>query len=223
MKSLPFQLVAICIAAMAMTAPAALAQNMVLNPGFELDQLAGVNPPTDWSSTGNSVYNWGTQSAATTNALAHSGAWSVLLTVTGGEASGFPDAIYQSIAVVAGDTYNVSVWFYKSQNTRTSLRLAPNDPLLSNVYIAEDAAGSGHVNNWYQLAGTWTAPAGATSVDLRLYAWQESDFTNGSASTVTYFDDVSLSLPTVPEPGSLVVLVVGLAALAIGLRLRRSK
>ena len=92
-------------AALALTVPASQAQNLLADPGFEL-QLAAPNPNTNgvpgWANFGGAVF--------LNTPLAHSGNW-VLDTPDNGGGYSVPGS-YQVFAASAGETFTLSGWVY---------------------------------------------------------------------------------------------------------------
>jgi hypothetical protein len=219
MKHLRCMAVLALIAAMVMTGRCAFAE-MIVNGSFE-DDGAVASPATGWMNG-----YWGGNNATTNNEF-YSGAWSEML--YGNPGAGTPDATLQLIPnIVPGTTYAWSGWVKKMQDTRVNMRLAPKDAsgnfLDVSTYVngVIDQAGSGNVGRWFQLDNLpWTAPAGAASVELRLYAYQGSA-NGGSDNDITYFDKISFA--PVPEPSMLALLGVGaIGLLACGWRRQHSK
>jgi hypothetical protein len=199
-------IVAVSLITAAFAAPA-LADNLLLNPGFE-DGVTGPigNGMPNWNVWGNSGWH-------------HDDAGKVI----GTKAIKFwwdDCGIWQDVTVAGGSQYTFSVlafnasgdplwgWngllkaeFYNSAlGTDGAHRLAAID--VGRFYSASDPT-----DQWVLLTGTVTAPANADigRIQLNIADWQSG--VHGSLN----FDEASISL--VPEPATVLLLGLGLAAL----------
>src|ERR1700730_9066283 len=100
---------AVAAAAMMFGAPAAQA-NLVVNGGFETGNLTG------WSLTNNLDGNTG---VSTSSFYVHSGRFGLFFGNVGSDA-----ILSQTLATVAGTTYDVSFWFHNQGGTPNQIALA---------------------------------------------------------------------------------------------------
>ena len=211
-------------ALLAFIAPTTQAQNLLTDPGFELQTTAPNPNPTG-------VPGWANFNGASflQTPLAHSGSY-VLDTPNSGGGYSVPGT-YQVFAATPGETFTFSSWVYTpnqlvaNANDFAILQLSffagsPPDnyggtgvgsPVGVNV---GDPAGGGGValpqGVWTFATVSATAPAGANSLGaylLNINADSNADF---------YFDDASLT--ATPEPSTLALIGVGL----LGVWRRRS-
>jgi hypothetical protein len=215
----------------ALTSSTAQAQNLLADPGFEL-QLAAPNPNP------NGVPGWANFGGASflSTPLAHSGNW-VLDTPDNGGGYSVPGT-YQDFAASPGETFTFSGWVYTPNvlpvngNDFAIFQLSfftgtpPNNyaggagvgPAVG-VNIGEPAGGGGVA----LPQGVWTyasvtATAGAGTGSLGAYILD----INADANADFYFDDMSLTATAVPEPASLALLGMGLTIPFYFLRRRKS-
>ncbi|MBR6617276.1 MAG: Cna B-type domain-containing protein [Oscillospiraceae bacterium] len=97
---------------------------------------------------------------------------------------------YTMDSFTAGSTYTYSAWVKVVSNSARNIQLmvAYNGASDGTDIITQSITP----NTWTQLSGTFTVPADATSVSLRVVA-KELDYNNGSQEF--YIDDVTISGP----------------------------
>jgi len=213
---------AVSVAALALTVPTSQAQNLIADPGFEL-QLAAPNPNT------NGVAGWANFGGATflNTPLAHSGNW-VLDTPDNGGGYSVPGS-YQVFAASAGETFTLSGWVY----TPNVLPVNGNDFAILQLSFFTGAPP----NNYGGGSGVGSAvgvdvgqPAGGGGIDLPQGVWTYASATgtagagtgsvgaylldiNADANADFYFDDIHLT--QVPEPSSLTLIGIGIGTLSV--------
>jgi hypothetical protein len=182
----------IIVAITVLSAAPALAQNLLVNPGFDdADQLDG------WTCTSDhGVASWSTEDRG---GSAISGSMMHDVTATSNNRW---LGCRQCVPVSAGSSYLVSGWYYW-----------PNDPDVTqdgtprfSVYFYSDATcttglASGATSNDFPIYDTWlafttsemTAPAGAVAADIIFLTWQ--DLANDPVRA--RFDDLAF-IPTLP-------------------------
>nr|WP_294557438.1 hypothetical protein [uncultured Rhodopila sp.] len=201
-------------AAFVLASPAR-ADNIVLNPGFELDDASGgpVTPPTDWTVTAiNGIADVGVE-----NGFANSGNNAAYI--------GY-GTLSQTLATVAGALYSVS--FYVGINDGTTL----TDP---NATFSASAGGADLLggaltpgppnpgsfiqcpNPASQCVAETTNTFTATSTSTVLSFTGLTSLSGSSPTGVWYLDDVAVELiagpQVVPEPAAAALLIPALAGL----------
>jgi len=159
------------------------AQNLVLNPGFELWDDA--TTPTSWTKAENV-----TQEMAAENV--HSGTYSAKHT-----ADGTKD-ISQTFSVVPGTNYKLSIWYKNEGGDGTDCRIWSNW-VADGTNLTDDAAVlKGPDNGYFTSSTTWseysvvvTAPATATDFYFEVRSY---------GSAITYWDDFSFEEYTDVDP-----------------------
>jgi hypothetical protein len=207
----------VCAGALSLTvAQSVSGQNLLTDPGFE-GQVTAPNPnPTGvpgWANFGGAAFS---------TTYAHSGSWSLYTPDNGGGYS-VPGS-YQVFAASPGQTFTFSGWVYTpntlvaNDNDFALLQLTfytgapPNNygggtGTSYGVDIGDPSGGGGVAlpqGVWTSASITETAPAGTASVGayvLDINADKNADF---------YFDDMSLTATSVPEPASLSLAGLGL-------------
>ncbi len=207
----------VSVGALTLTVSTSQAQNLLADPGFEL-QLTAPNPNP------NGVAGWANFGGATflNTPLAHSGQW-VLDTPDNGGGYNVPGS-YQDFAASAGETFTFSGWVYTPNvlpangNDFAILQLSfytgapPNNyaggtgvgPAVG-VDIGQPAGGGGIAlpqGVWTYASVTATAGAGTGSVGAYILD------INADANADFYIDDMSLT--AVPEPSSLSLIGLGM-------------
>jgi PEP-CTERM motif len=206
--------------ASALFVSAASAQNLLTDPGFEL-QTAAPNP----NPTG--IPGWGNFGGANflSTPLAHSGSW-VLDTPDNGGGYNVPGS-YQTFIASPGQTFTLSSYVYTpnalvaQSNDYAILQLdfysgaAPSDYAMGTDYLTvgtdigtpAGAAPAGLVTlpqaTWTLASVSATAPAGTNTMACYLLD------INADSNADFYFDDASLTATSVPEPASLGLLCLG--------------
>jgi hypothetical protein len=178
--------VALCV--MGITG-SALAQELLLNPGFETWTAGAGGPPDNWSLSG--INMTATQESGTI----HGGTYSVNTTWT----TTSTRWLLQRVVVVGDQSYDMSAWAYDNDpDGRGRLAIRWFDSAGVNVgawygtNYTEDSA------TWQQLvSGSQTAPATAETahVELRLY-----DVTGWDGNATIYWDDASFQVGGPPPP-----------------------
>jgi hypothetical protein len=215
-------------AALALTTLTTQAQNLLTDPGFELQTTAPNPNPTGipgWANFGGANF--------LETPLAHSGNW-VLDTPDNGGGYSVPGT-YQALAASPGETFTLSGWVYTpnvlvaNDNDFAILQLSffsgapPNNyaggtstgPAVG-VNVGDPAGGGGVAlpqGVWTFASVTAVAPAGTASLGAYILD------INADANADFYFDDMSLT--AVPEPSTLVL--AGLGGLSMLLFLRQQK
>jgi len=156
-------LLATC-AALAVTPTASLAQNLVLNPGFETNTVCAA---ANWTSVGtcHATYSY-------TTGIQHSGTQALAI----GNFSSGPSNISQTIAVAAGK-YSFSFWYDV---------FIPGAGASFNASVGSHTfnIGASAPTNYTQVTQQFTLPAGTTTVSFA---------TASGTAWVVAIDDVSLT------------------------------
>lgn len=207
--------------AVAFVAPSVVSANLLLNPGFEIEDLSGGVEDGKVGSIAAATwvqFNDTSPPAALAvrdDTMPLSGQWDFLMQ-TESDTSGFAGA-YQEIAVVPGQSYTFSVWAKVDDLADGTPGVDDGGSPTSEARIRLEwhstavGGGSGEISgtrvevnitsaitNSYQLFQvSGIAPAGAMKVRPALALSANDD--------IFYFDDASL----VPEPASAALLAVG--------------
>jgi hypothetical protein len=211
---------AIAVAAtLAVAAPLAAHANLIVNGSFEADVqasaswtvLAGL---TGWQADAGS----GVELRNAVAGLAHDGANFVELDTNPGRFGNatFDDStnsgIWQTVDTQAGASYELT-WFYAP---RGGVAVDSNDiGVYWNGTLLTTSGGSGAGQSGNVWTGYSFTVTGTGSDTLRFAAGGRADRLGGG------LDSVSLVAAPVPEPGSLAMLLAGLAAVGFVARRRR--
>lgn len=172
--------------------PAVAGANLVTNPGFETGDITG------WSNSG-AVF------VPCDAALAHSGSCVLVLPTQ----SSAPTALTQSIATVAGGSYDLDFWFrHVESNPSTTFSVSWD----GNVIFTEVGGPSTAYTD--PAFANLIATTGTTLLEFKVL----------STGFFNYFlDDITLtaSAASAPEPGTLVLLALGVGGVGIAARHRR--
>ena len=153
-------------------------QNLVLNGDFE---AWTANAPDSWTTIESGI----TVSAEDNPAFFHGGSWSMKTEVTTGD-QGSTD-FRQSLDVVSGETYDVSVWIYHA-----------DDGVQARLFVGDYRGYSDNsiVGAWQEMTYSYTATAtGSIEVGLRFY--DQSTF---DVSSTLYIDDYTMVVGVPPVP-----------------------
>ena len=188
-------LVAFC----ALIPPAARADNLVANGGFETGDFTGW---TTAPAASGSLFGVDNNDPTTNNSgdLPHSGTYFAYF---GGTTVGSYDGISQDLATVPGTTYQVSFWLANDDGPENDFQAYWGGNLILDVNNADPF---GYTNY------TFTETATSASTQLMFLAYQVPGYFN--------LDDVSVS--SIPEPSSFVL--AGIVSIILGgVSLRRKR
>jgi hypothetical protein len=122
-------------------------------------------------------------------------------------ATGGDPAVGQSVDMAGGLQYSVSLTYRGNNWGGSGVAITYYDASWANIGFewATAYTGNGTDTGWQAFTTpTWTTPANAAHVDVKLTGWTWSD---------SYFDNVSVTV--VPEPSSMALVGLGLAFLAV--------
>ena len=148
--------------------------DLIPNPGFE---SAGV--PNDY---------WGS-ALARSQAVVHSGSWSLAQTLTSSSGGWDMDANPSWYAPISSaDSYTAQIWVYATASVKVNLNL---DLLTSSGDYVDSSTGP----NVTLTAGTWTqlTLTGIRPAAGEAYGTMEPNFLKGTKGAVIYWDDMSLT------------------------------
>lgn len=168
--------------------------NLVTNGNFETGNFTG------WTKSGNPGLSDVISNTVTSN---HTFLWR-------NGATGSPAFISQNLVTSAGNTYDLSFDVYNSSTASTSTFEVWFNGIEVYQFIGE-------VHNWSHLTFSGLVATGA-STELKFGARNDPSFTRLDNVEV---DLASTAPVTVPEPGSLALLAVALAAAGATLRRRQ--
>jgi hypothetical protein len=166
------------------------AANIVLNPGFETGSFS------PWVPYGDS------DTSVCGGACAHTGAWGAEI---GGNSSGF---IPQTLATTPGADYGLSFWIADHSDYTGTHAF---EVWWGGNLIHFEGAGGG--NAWTRQEFPVTASGASTDLEFYFHTYSSGYY---------YFDDVSVEQVAggVPEPSSLILAGLGVAALVLRRRKR---
>jgi hypothetical protein len=165
----------------------------VVNGGFETKDFTGWTSVNAPSGTDHGVGS----------GIAHSGSYAAFF---GGVTVGSYDQIYQNLATTAGSSYQLSFWLENQGGPPNSFKALWEG---TTVYSIMDSNASGYTN----IVLTLTASTSGSQLLFESY----------NQLTQFALDDVSVTLLSVPEPGSLVLAAVGFAGLGLAVVRRRRR
>ena len=158
---------------------------LVSNTGFETAGAGGADVFANWTEA---TASGGTVEDETT--IVHGGSHSCKLNITAPSTA----SVSQDITVTAGNSYVFSFWVYSDAVSG----LYPSGDSASAYWTAYDNDNSALIgsinieqitlNTWTNIKRVFTAPAGCSSVKIRLYGNYLGD------DGYIYFDDVSVKL-----------------------------
>ncbi len=193
--------------ALAVSAPGAMAQNVLTNPGFEADDASGGDVP--------GASGWGQFNDAFTSSAFTANSGSQVLKVFGPFAEGGGAGVFQSSAASAGELWGVNAYLRNDSadpigaGNFAVVKLEFLDAGSSVIGFSESAQFDENAPQdvWTLLGTSAVAPAGTTAAQIVLVHVQGSPISGGSV----LFDDASLAI--VPEPAT--VALLGLGGLAL--------
>jgi len=169
----------ICLALIAGTvlhAESTLAQNVVVNPGFESGSTTGWQP-------------FGSPTLSVVTSPVHSGTYAGFVQNRTATYNG----ISQSFAgiIQTGITYNVSAWVQLASGTSQTFQITAQKIDGSGTSYTAVAGGSVSAGAWTQLAGQFTLTYSGSLTGLTFYVEVPNSATNSY-----YIDDVNVSSPS---------------------------
>jgi len=204
------------LATIGLTASVAHA-NLLSNGDF--NDPNSVAAPTAWStwSYGGGWANHQTNTAPSLVADGVDGTW--YMACGGGSSAG--GGVYQTVPGIAGDTYKLTVdsgaqaWWLPYGEMRLFFFDAGNNQLAESVQSTVDPAVYGQnydiAHPWASFTLSAVAPVNTASVKV--------EFAEPNGTGTVWFDNADLEV--VPEPGTLSLVVGGLAFLGYGFRRAR--
>jgi hypothetical protein len=171
--------------------------NLVVNPGFETGTLA------NWTSVGS--FGWGVGSSP---AATHTGTYSAGTGCGGSGCISNPDAgLYQDLTTLNGQSYSFSFWYANTGGSPNELQV------LWGGTVVSDLVNQPGDSVWRQITLNETATSGTTRIQ----------FNGRNDPNSARLDDVSVTANAagVPEPGTIGLLLGGVAVLGITGRIKQ--
>lgn len=157
----------------------AVAQNLLMNPGFESGNTSG------WSAFGSGVV------LGAETSQVHSGTYACQVSGRTQTYMGIAQSL-TSAGLQSGQIYNVSAWVQMVSGGSQTMHLTMQKTDGSGTSYTQIASGSVSAGGWTQLAGTYTYNPSGTVTALNFYAEVTS-----SSNALYYIDDGNFSPQTV--------------------------
>jgi len=188
---------AAAMAATALMAPQAEAQNLVKNPGFETGDL------TNYTTFGNFT---GYNGVTTGNDTGGPYAGSYFLEL-GNDSNQGSAGISQTISTVAGQDYNVSLYYDESGD---------NSGGAQSFHVSWDGTtigsmDSGSPTGGYELLSYNVVGTGSDVLSL-------SGYSNSGYNNIDNLSVVATGVSAAPEPAAWLLMIVGVGGIGLGLR-----
>ncbi len=220
--------IALAAAALAITAPAAAATNLVTNGSFE-SGFAGWSLSNLGGGTAPVVIAYGTSAGYPTGAFGEAigpnSVASISPDAVGRKLAYFssdtanPDTLSQTIALVAGKTYNLGFDYYAPANgirnpNDATLRFRINGTQVGSTLTAGSVSGTPG-QTWFNFNTTFVAAASGPAT-LAL------DFRGLGVTAADFGVDRVYATAAVPETSTWAMMIVGFGAVGSVVRRRRS-
>jgi hypothetical protein len=191
------KLAAVAVAAMMLNSPAARAVELVQNGGFETGDLTG------WSLSNNIDDNTFVSNAPFYAPFyVHSGTFGLVFGNVGSDA-----ILSQTLATVAGTTYDISFWFHSNGATPNDISLAFGGTTIFSRTNTEPG-------DWTEFSLLGTATSNSTSLVFGLR--NDPSFSG--------LDDISVNaVGAVPESSTWAMMILGFAGIGFMAYRRRNQ